>query len=39
MTGSDKTYDAIMWGPREKTNESMRDVIARNKKSGKKNIS
>eukprot|EP00943_MAST-04B_sp_MAST-4B-sp1_P006559 g6559.t1 len=38
MTGSDKTYDAIMWGPMEKTNELMSDVIARNKKNGNRNI-
>ena len=38
MTGSDKTYDAIMWGGMTKTNEPMADVIARNKRSGKRNL-
>ena len=38
MTGSDKTYDAIMWGATKKTNEPMADVIARNKTNGKRNL-
>ena len=38
MTGSDKTYDTIMWGAMTKTNEPMADVIARNKKTGKRNL-
>lgn len=38
MTGSDKTYDAIMWGATKKTDEPMADVIARNKTNGKRNL-